>query len=315
METIFSIILFCITLVLYFHIIYYNKLTDEQLILLDYNDFNQQYCNFIDKIERIGKLKRPCLCTNVTKDMNNLYSFILRELNNLTVHIPYNIVKENVNAYVSLKLNELEHNIVNVNDEAFEMDIAQVKKTQGLSLSQLNLLNNFSERINSISDNYLSKQKILYQKNYLYFSNNSLTSYIPFQYYKSSLNIFHVIEGKCNVIIVNYNDVETETIVNNYGSFRFHSKENIFKGQDKILKTHNKESVPLEKGDVLIVPNNWFVGFELKEQCILLREETHTLISCISAIPDYMKYLFLKNTKIIESKISDEGECSIKLTV
>lgn len=309
MDSLFSLVLFGIALMIYFHVMYFMKTNDDDaLVMMDFEYPQYHYNELLEKMERIGKIKLPVLCTNALfKGNDEKYSNIMNVFSNLNVHIPYNIGKEHVNAYISLRLDELEQNVVNVNDEAFELDINKTKKTIGLTLPQHHYLNSLVERTSGISENYLAKQKILYKNNYFYFSNNSLTSYIPLQYYKSALNVFYVVSGKCNVVVENWGSIAKDSIVEDYGCFRFQSKTNFFKEQEGLRKI-----IPLEQGDVLVVPNKWFVGFELFEQSVVLREETTTLISFISTIPDYLKYFFYRSTKVIENKISDETDSDDK---
>lgn len=339
MYNIISIIVFSISLILYVHVSYYHRETDERDIIVLDEKVNLNTIELFNKtIEDIGRSRLPCIFTNTTI-FNNVeeqlkdemtYLNLLMELNQLKLYVPFSyndtndkndkkqLHRVNTDIYLSIEACEFMENDVCVNKEPMRFDINKFNNKDNIMENQLTVINRLRKIVELYTIKYLFNQYITRRDYIIYFSNYENATYIKMQYFKNPLNVFCVLDGECDVIIAHpsYKDNKNVSMEEDYVFFRFYDRAFQFdNGYEYGVETYNPLIInhhQCVKGDVIVLPAYWFISIKIKPQCVLSHESVTTATSTISLAPDYVKHLFYRSTiKTVSNVVSEVKEASI----
>jgi hypothetical protein len=349
MNSFVSSIAFIFSFLVYIHIRHYYKISDEyEIIILNEMEHLNNVKTFDQLIEDSGRAKLPCVFKN-SNTLTNIstligyditYLNLLMDLNELKLCVPFtyysnktnlngdNLHKSDLNSekiddinndhklkhdiYLTIEACQFMDNNINVNRKALVYSNTLSNNKKNITEKQLKKLNIIYNSLNKYANKYLYNQYIIRRSHSLYFSNYDSDTYIQFQYFKNPLNVFYVLDGECEIIMVHPSLVKKDVIENDYVFFRFYYDSNVFDNENNdlnnILREHRGKvnKIKCNKGDVILLPCEWFISIKMSNQCVILNESVSSLTSTVSLAPEYLKHLFYKSTiKIVQNNISE----------
>jgi hypothetical protein len=317
MNSIVSIVIFLISMLFYIHIRHYHVISSERdIIYLDLNilNLNRESINIL--LEDACRAKLPCVFIN-TQNVNTNYTTFLMILDKLKLNVPLSYVDNmgDNNIFLTIEAVEFMDNEISVDDQALVFDKNTCGNNSLMTDEQKNRLETVYSIAKQYSSAYLFNQYITQYNEYLYFSNYETASYLPFQYFKNPLNVFYVLDGMCDISIIHPDFVDMRSVVDDYVFFRFYIK-GIKRDIKSCVSDENEKHINkyvCKKGDMILIPNKWFVSIKMEKQTVLLRESVSTTTSVISLAPEYIKHLLYRSTiKIVKNKLSEVNNNTIE---
>lgn len=327
MNTTISAIIFFVTLLVYIHIRhYYTVSSDYEMIILNNIEHLNTAKTFDRLLEDSGRAKLPCLFKN-TDSLDNLntifnvqlnYTNILELFGELKLCVPF-IYDENIsdkhtkNIYLTIEASTFGKNDVDVDGRALLFNDKTSNNRQIADDKQRRLLGAIYGCVDTYANKYLYNQYISRKSHSIYFSNYESKTYVEFQKYKNPLNVFYVLEGKCDVVVAHSDCIKEDLIKDDYVFFKFYYDKNVFENNNlKHLTREGKDKLNIiqcTRGDVILLPNNWYISIQLHNGCVILNESVSTLTSVVSLAPDYLKNLMYRSTiKMVPNHISKVHE-------
>jgi hypothetical protein len=318
---------------MYIHIRHYYTISlDRDIIILNNVECLTTDISYYRILEDSGRAKLPCIMkdtTIVTKLKGDLkydinYLNLLTELDMLNLCVPFTYGdKEPVkpmshNIYLTIGANEFIENDIDVEERALFFNDKLSKNNETMTEQQRKMLNKIYGSLGNYASAYLYNQHIIRKTHMIYFSNSQSPTYIEFQTFKNPLNVFYVLDGECDLIIVHPDYINKSFIDEDYVFFRFYYNKNVFENNNlnDILggNMQGVNKIHCSAGDVVLLPCNWFISIKLSEKCVLLNESVSTMTSMVSLIPDYVKNVFYRSTiKIVPNHISNVEEKEVEI--
>lgn len=336
MNSILSSFAFVLSFLIYIHIRHYYRVCDDhEIIILNEMEHLNYVKTFDQLIEDSGRAKLPCVFknSNTLKNVSSLVGYditylnLLLELNELKLCVPFTYYNKENNKisskqtnkqhqkhdiYLTIEACQFMENNVDVNNKALIYTSSMCNNKANITELQLNNLSILYNSLNNYASKYLYNQYISKRTHSLYFSNYDSETYIQFQYFKNPLNIFYIMDGECDVIFVHPSLVNKNVIENDYVFFRFYYETNVFDNESHELhnvlrEQHGKiNKIHCNKGDVILLPCEWFISIKMSKQCVILNESISSLTSTVSLAPEYIKHLFYRSTvKMVPNNISE----------
>lgn len=340
MNSMLSSIAFVLSFLIYIHIRHYYKVCDDhEIIILNELEHLNNIKTFDQLIEDSGRAKLPCVFKN-TNTLTNIatlvgydinYLNLLMELNELKLCVPFtyhnkenneNINKQNnekINKqnqkhdiYLTIEACQFMENNIDVNNKSLIYNSSMCNNKTNITKLQTNNLNILYNSLNKYASKYLYNQYISKKTHSLYFSNYDSETYIQFQYFKNPLNVFYILDGECDIIIIHPSLVNKNVIENDYVFFKFYYNNNVFDNEsqklDNVLREQSGKinKIKCNKGDIILLPCEWFISIKMNKQCVILNESVSSLTSTVSLAPEYLKHLFYRSTiKMVPNNISE----------
>lgn len=317
MNTIISLIIFIVAFFMYIHIRHYYTLSVEHdIIILNNTDYLIDDASFYKILENSGRAKLPCVVKGLTTESNEIsYLDLLSELNELNLCVPftYDDKESDLNSihsiYLTISACEFIKNDIDVEERALFFN-DKISNNKLMTERQHMILNRIYGFIENYASTYLYNQHIIKKTHRIYISNSKRNTYIEFQTYKNPLNVFYVLDGECDVIITHPTYIKKSFIKEDYVFFRFYINKNVFENNNlnditggNIQGVHK---IHCKKGDVCMLPSEWFISIKLSEGCVILNESVSTITSIVSIIPEYVKNVFYSSTiKVVPNHISN----------
>jgi len=333
MNSVISLIIFILAFFMYIHIRHYYTISlDHDIIVLNNTECLLNEMSFYRVLKDSGRAKLPCIMKDTTiltrlkgelkYDIN--YLNLLSELDTLNLCVPFtygnkeNDKKSIQNIYLTVVANEFIKNDIDVEERALFFNDKLSKNNKTMTEQQRNILNTIYGSIDNYVSTYLYNQHIIKKTHMIYFSNSQSPTYIEFQTFKNPLNVFYVLDGECDLIIVHPDYINKSFIDEDYVFFRFYYNKNVFENNNlNDIMGGNMQGVNkihCSAGDVVLLPCNWFISIKLRDKCVLLNESVSTMTSMVSLIPDYVKNVFYRSTiKIVPNHISNVEEKEVEI--
>lgn len=267
LQFLVSILIFCIVLLLYLHVVYYLKV-DNALEVFHVNDYTKE------NINRLCQLKQPFTFNYMNQHLlqalnfdslqnqyNKLFIQLRKKTEDLFLPVP-------VERGLQLFENDVSNNYYSENNEVFLKTANLLQYCKQDNVLQPTLMSN--HKFDVILGNSASNTKTKYNL-----------------YYR---NFFYVTDGSCKLRLLPPNTSGKLNVNKNYELFEYNCKENVF---DSSFKQPFVD-VELKKGEIIFIPTYWFYSFQFKEKTIISSFHYSTYLSNLSIVPDVCKHILQK---------------------
>jgi len=267
LQFLVSILIFCIVLLLYLHVVYYLKVNNT-LEVFHVNDYTKENVN------RLCQLKQPFTFNYMNQSLlqalnfdtlqnqyNKLFIQLRKKTEDLFLPVP-------VERGLQLFENDVSNNYYSENNEVFLKTSNLLQHCKQDNVLQPTLMSN--HKFDVILGNSGSNTKTKYNL-----------------YYR---NFFYVTDGRCTLRLLPPNTSGKLNVNKNYELFEYNCKENVF---DSSFKQQYVD-VELKKGEIIFIPTYWFYSFQFKEKTIISSFHYSTYLSNLSIVPDVCKHILQK---------------------
>lgn len=267
LQFLVSILIFCIVLLLYLHVVYYLKVNNT-LEVFHVNDYTKENVN------RLCQLKQPFTFNYMNQSLlqalnfdtlqnqyNKLFIQLRKKTEDLFLPVP-------VERGLQLFENDISNNYYSENNEVFLKTANLIQYCKQDNVLQPTLMSN--HKFDVILGNSGSNTKTKYNL-----------------YYR---NFFYVTDGSCKLRLLPPNTSCKLNVNKNYELFEYNCQENIF---DSSFKQQYVD-VELKKGEIIFIPTYWFYSFQFKEKTIISSFHYSTYLSNLSIVPDVCKHVLQK---------------------
>ena len=251
MKFLLTLLIFCLVLFIYLHVIYHLKVSDD-LEIYELEDPSK------DKLEEICDIRQPVLfdfknedlidICNLNKVIQNYGAFDVK-VKNLDKKS-----KDNEN-YFSLTLNS--------SKKLFNKD----KKNNYLSENNDDFLQETSlVKIFKHNDSFIRPYMV--SNCYYDFLFSSSNSYTNLKYELNYRNYFFVSQGSAKVKLLPPKSSKYLNVIKDYENFEFYSPINIWDVQNEYKTSINKVKsleVVVKKGQIIYIPTYWWYSIKFEE--------------------------------------------------
>lgn len=287
MQKIFAVLIFCIILLLYLHIYYHTKVSND-LEVYELDNITKE------KLENICDLRQPSIFTweefenyNVKKSeiMNNFHEFSIKIRNTNELN------KDNM--CLPLPINE--------SNKLFDEDKSSSYFTEYNSdfLIESNLIQRFQANDSFLRPYMISNQYY----DIMYGSNNSST---PLKYELNYRNYILVTEGSITIRLLPPNNTKYLYLNKDYELFEFRSPINPWNVQSSYIENFKKckyLDVTLQENQIIYIPSYWWYSIRFNNNSFINTFKYRTYMNNI-AISHHiiLSYLQLQNIKNVIAK-------------
>lgn len=274
-----SICIFCVILLIYMHVCYHLKISNElEIYQLDEDELDK------NKLEETCNLRQPIIFENKNNKLSNIFSYksILNEFSIFDVKIRKWEENNNECQHVPLKMSLVGKLFSKEKDNLFysERNLEFLHET-GL-IKHLKENDEIYRPYLNLSSNY----------DILFGSENSFT---PLKYNLYNRNYFYVCDGSIKIKLIPPVFTKHLNIESDYENFEFRSPINAWEVQSKYNDNYSKSKVMevvLSKNNVIYVPSYWCYTIQFQKEAIVLNTSYSTLMSNLSIIPQQCLYFF-----------------------
>lgn len=267
LQFLVSILIFCIVLLLYLHVVYYLKVNNT-LEVFHVNDYTKENVNRLCQLKQpftFNYMNQPLLqglnFDTLRNQYNKLFIQLRKKTEDLFLPVP-------VERGLQLFENDVSNNYYSENNEVFLKTSKLLQYCKQDNVLQPTLMSN--HKFDVILGNSGANTKTKYNL-----------------YYR---NFFYVTDGSCKLRLLPPNTNGRLNVNKNYELFEYNCKENVF-------DTNCKEpfvDVELKKGEIIFIPTYWFYSFQFKEKTIISSFHYSTYLSNLSIVPDVCKHVLQK---------------------
>jgi hypothetical protein len=280
------IIIFFIVLVLYIHLIYqYKKSEDFEIYEIDYTDNKdlQEICN----------MKQPILFSNnfhdnilfdISLDKYKSFDLKVKDVNDYYENQIVNYIVLNNIDFIKLTNNDTLSRYITENNEKF--------------LEETGLIKNYS-----LIDFFLKPLFIVQTKYDFMFGSSGVVT--PLRYHTNYRQFYLVSDGSISVKMTPYKNFKHLNVYKNYNNYEFYSQ----------IPCNNKTKVEflefnVNKGYILYVPSYWFYSIKYNtNKTIVCGFVYNSPINILSNLPDIIKYR-LQNLNTKQKIVKTIDMCS-----
>lgn len=267
LQFLVSILIFCIVLLLYLHVVYYLKVNNT-LEVFHVNDYTKENVNRLCQLKQpftFNYMNQPLLQSLNFGTLENQYNKLFIQLRKKTedLFLPVPIERG-----LQLFENDISNNYYSENNEVF--------------LKTANLLQHYKQ------DNVLQPTLMSNHKFDVILGNSGSNTKTKYNLYYR--NFFYVTDGSCKLRLLPPNISGKLNVNKNYELFEYNCKENVF---DPTFKQQYVD-VELKKGEIIFIPTYWFYSFQFKEKTIISSFHYSTYLSNLSIVPDVCKHILQK---------------------
>lgn len=267
LQFLVSILIFCIVLLLYLHVVYYLKVNNT-LEVFHVNDYTKENVNRLCQLKQpftFNYMNQPLLQALNFDSLQNQYNKLFIQLRKKTEDL---FLPVPVERGLQLFENDVSNNYYSENNEVFLKTSNLLQYCKQDNVLQPTLMSN--HKFDVILGNDGSNTKTKYNL-----------------YYR---NFFYVTDGSCKLRLLPPNTSGKLNVNKNYELFEYNCKENVF---DHSFKQQYVD-VELKKGEIIFIPTYWFYSFQFKEKTIISSFHYSTYLSNLSIIPDVCKHVLQK---------------------
>lgn len=267
LQFLVSILIFCIVLLLYLHVVYYLKVNNT-LEVFHVNDYTKENVNRLCQLKQpftFNYMNQPLLQALNFDSLQNQYNKLFIQLRKKTEDL---FLPVPVERGLQLFENDVSNNYYSENNEVFLKTANLLQYCKQDNVLQPTLMSN--HKFDVILGNSGSNTKTKYNL-----------------YYR---NFFYVIDGSCKLRLLPPNTSGKLNVNKNYELFEYNCKENVF---DPSFKQQYVD-VELKKGEIIFIPTYWFYSFQFKEKTIISSFHYSTYLSNLSIVPDVCKHVLQK---------------------
>jgi hypothetical protein len=296
MEFTLTVIIFILTVIIYFHLVQqYKKGEDLEIYEIDYAT-NQQLQEICDLKQPITfKLKPKELFEKIQlNDYNKSFEVKVKSsedyYNNITNKHAGEYIKMSMTAFENLTKLDVKFIYFTENNEEYIEDSELKTKLK-------------------LFDSYLKPQySVILQTKYDIMTATK-NAYTPLKYHLNHRNFIAVVSGKVNIKLTPWKSYKFLHGINNYDKYEFYSPIDVWNPPSKYNDEMNKLKFlefTIESGHILYIPSYWWYSIKYNEENTVLYNITYNSLMNITAnIPELTKHYIEINmpqiTKIPEN--------------
>jgi len=270
-----SIGIFCIVLLIYLHVYYHLKVSND-LEIYELDDLDKS------KMEEVCNMRQPILLKFPNENITRIFSHktIMNDYNIFDVKVRKWEENNNECQHIPLKMSLANKLIEKNNSEYYSERNSDFLEETGLV-----------KHIKAIDDVFKPYLNMTCHYDMLFGTINSCT---PLKYNVFNRNYFYVCDGTAKIKLIPPMFSKYLHVDNDYENFEFRSPINVWNVQKEFSDSYVKSKVmeiKLQKNSVVYVPSYWFYSIQFGENAVILNCGYSTLMSAVATIPQRCLYL------------------------
>ena len=277
-----NILVFIIVLLIYLHIFYHLK-TSNDLEIYENDNMNK------NNLEEILNLRQPVLMNHYSSELDILtLNDLYKNYNNYEINVRKNDIANDLVDKTTMIKFDLLHKLFENNNKYYS------EKNEKF-LNQSNLLNLLQ------NNDSLFKPPMTSESNYdlLFGGKGSSTK---FKYDINYRNFLYVSDGTVNLKLSPPNNTKYMNLYKDYYNFEFISSINPFlKESEQDMKNISCINITLKKGQLLFIPAYWWYSIQFNNS-VIVSSQYKTYMNQVTILPEYLMSLMQKQNIKKKSK-------------